>query len=678
MKKFSRILIIFLLFCISPILVSNAAEFNPNDYYKETSRETTKLYRDIYYDTIIAETRTDRPSGSIAGYGSTGNINPNTWYGQQINVLNVPRSNGARVIPWSVQNDLQWDMMSITAMAQDFERKNPGWVVLGGVNGDFYDWHNTKDYGQSGSGMEIVEGNMLRYYASGWNAVGFTNDDSKDQITYINGSKVTRTEKPVLYIYDNNNNLLKSLMVDKFNEEISENETGVYFGRITGEKGVNQYGENTYLTREYVAPTLGTGNTYIVEKASKVIFQADDNSYYGYGTISSVDSSVTVPKTGFAVVSNNQEINNLLNIGTTIKVQYELTGEYSNIQNAIGAKMDLITDGVLPAYSTDSYETIRAPRTIVGQKDDGTICLLTMDGRQQYKNMYGTNQQEFNAFMKYYGISDAVLLDGGGSSTFFVRENNKFVIKNSPSDSSDPEQPRNVGNCLLVIVPLGEFSISSTTILSDSITFNIDTTNTDLDYITNIKCTFNGVTKNVVDNKVTFDGLTNNTEYKYAFTYDTLDKKDVETMIAGTIHSAKLAPTFGDLKIEVGTNKLIFTPSITDPDFTLNYYRIFINNRREPFLDEPIEVKIDLTGLEKITFDVLISYDLNDGIGKVEKTESYIYDILTGTLKSANSSTDPEPNPSDDEKSGCKKDASMVIISLISLSSLLVLIKKRK
>ena len=54
--------------------------------------------------------------------------------------------------------------------------------------------------------MEIVEGNMLRYRASGWNAVGFTNDDSKDQITYINGSKVTRTEKPVLYIYDNNNN----------------------------------------------------------------------------------------------------------------------------------------------------------------------------------------------------------------------------------------------------------------------------------------------------------------------------------------------------------------------------------------------------------------------------------------------------------------------------------------
>ena len=108
-----------------------------------------------------------------------------------------------------------------------------------------------------------------------------------------------------------------------------------------------------------------------------------------------------------------------------------------------------------------------------------------------------------------------------------------------------------------------------------------------------------------------------------------------------------------------------------------NYSRTLIRRKsnRPENLDEPIEVKIDLTGLNEIAFDVLISYDLNDGIGKVEKTESYIYDILTGTLKPANSSTDPEPNPSDDEKSGCKKDASMIIVSLISLSSLLVLVK---
>lgn len=677
MKKFTKIIICLLLLVMSPLLVTNAAEFNHEDYYRELSKETTKIYRDISYDTIIAETRTDRPSGSVAGYGSTGTINPSTWYKQQINVLNVPRYNGARIIPWSVQGGMQWNLRSVIAMAEDFERQNPGWVVLGGVNGDFYDWHNTKDYGQSGSGMELVEGNMLRYRASGWNAVGFANDNSEDQIIYIDGSKVTRTTRPVLYIYDEEGNELRHFIVDKFNEEVGANETGVYFGRITGEKGLNRYDEMSYLTREYVSPTLGSGNTYIVEKADKVIYQADDKSYYGYGTISTTDPTVKVPNTGFAVVSNNDKINEILNIGTTIKVQYELTGEYADVENAIGARMSLISDGVLPAYSTDSYETTRAPRTIVGQKEDGTICLLTIDGRQQYLNMYGTNQQEFNAFMQSYGITDAVLLDGGGSSTFFVRENNEFVVKNSPSDSSNPEQPRSVGNCLLVIVPLGEFSIASTDVLNDSITFNIDTSETDLENITNIKCTFNGVTKSVVDNKVTFDGLTHDTEYEYAFTYDTKDKKDVETMIAGTISTAKTTPTFGELKVEVGTNKLIFTPSITDPDATMNYYRIFINDRREPYLDEPIEVKIDLTGKVEIEFDVLISYDLNDGRGKVEKVESFIYNLETGELRDKNAPVEPDPIEPSEEK-GCKKDISMVVISLISLTSLLVVIKKRK
>ena len=678
MKIFSKFFIVLTVLLMSPILISKSAEFNYTDYYKELANVEHKIYRDITYNHIIAKTRTDMPSGSIAGYGSTGDININTWYRQQINVINVPRGNGARVIPWSVQDGTQWDMMSVTAMAEDFERKNPGWVVLGGVNGDFYDWHNTMDYGQSGLGIELIEGNMLRYRSTGWNAVGFTNDDTTEQIIYMDGNLMSRTNTPVLYIYDEEGNVLKRLVVDKINKNIGNNETGVYFGRITGEKGINSYGEETYITREYIAPTITSNNVYVVEKADKIILQADDNSYFGYGTISK-DEKVSVPQSGFAVASNSPEIKDLLSVGTTIKVQYELTGEYEGIENAIGAKLSLIKDDVLPAYSEDSYEKIRAPRTIVGQKQDGTICLLTIDGRQQYNEMFGTNQQEFNAFMKSYGITDAVLLDGGGSSTFFVREDNKFVVKNSPSDSMNPKQPRSVGNCVLVVVPIGEFTISSTNIFSDSITFNIDTTNTDLSKITNIKCTLNGVTKSVVNNSVSFDGLTNNTSYQYSFTYDTTDKKDVETMLAGTIYTAKTTPTFGPLKIDVESNKLIFTPSITDPEETLDYYRIFINNRREPFLDEPIVVKMDLTGLTTVSFDVLISYNLNDGLGKQEKVESYVYNLKTGVLTNINDPVDePTEEPTDDKKSGCKKDVSAAIFCFVSLTSLLFIFRKRK
>ena len=190
------------------------------------------------------------------------------------------------------------------------------------------------------------------------------------------------------------------------------------------------------------------------------------------------------------------------------------------------------------------------------------------------------------------------------------------------------------------------------------------------------------------------------------FTYDTKTATGLETMVVGSVYTAKQIPTFGELKAEVGSNKIVFTPSINDPDATLKYYRLFINDKREPYLEAPIEVSLDLTGLDKLEFDVLVAYDLNDGLGVVETTEKYVCILETGkvylsgeepddpvdnptdnpgdnpgdepTDDPVDEPTDKPVDPSDDEESGCKKDASMVIISLISLSSLLVLIKKRK
>ena len=517
MKKIFSFLTLFFILLLTPVFFLNAVELNASDYYRVTKRTESYIFQDIAYEKIIAETRTDKPSGWDQGTGGTEYIDINKWYGQQINIISVPSSSDAMIIPWSKQSGFNWNMISITEMAKDFEAKNPEYVVLGGINGDFYDWHNTKDFGQSGIGLEVVEGNMLRYNAAGWNGVGFKNSNTNDEIVFIDGNKVTRTAMPILTIYDENGKELKSIQLDKFNTDINDSESAAYFGRVVGDMTTNKYGEATYSNRQFQAPTLGSGNIYIVENAEKVIYQADDNSYYGYGKISSTDKATGVPQTGFAVASKNPEVQSLLSVGTYIRVQYELTGEYAGIDNIIGGYAHLADNGNLPEYYADSYLTTRAPRTIVGQKADGTVCLITMDGRQKSRNMFGTNQQEINAFMKSYGITDAILLDGGGSTTFFIRENNKFVIKNSPSDSGNPNSPRNVANCLLVVMKRAEFNLSETITTDNSITFNIDTTNVDFNKITAIKCTLNGQTKEVINNTVTFDGLTSNTEYNYLY-----------------------------------------------------------------------------------------------------------------------------------------------------------------
>jgi hypothetical protein len=222
-----------------------------------------------------------------------------------------------------------------------------------------------------------------------------------------------------------------------------------------------------------------------------------------------------------------------------------------------------------------------------------------------------------------------------------------------------------------------EFNLTETITTDNSITFNIDTTNVDFNKTTAIKCTLNGQTKEVINNTVTFDGLNSNTEYQYLFTYDTKDKKDIETMVAGPVKSAKKTPTFGELTIEVKGNKLIFNPEISDPDEALDYYRIFINNTRNPYLGEPIEVKYDVTGLTQIEFDILISYNLNDGKGKIEKTEHVVHK-LTNADEPTTPSDPVTPPTDDDKKKGCKKDLTALVVGIISLSTLGVVIKKRE
>ncbi len=95
----------------------------------------------------------------------------------------------------------------------------------------------------------------------------------------------------------------------------------------------------------------------------------------------------------------------------------------------------------------------RAPRTAIGVKADGTIVMMVIDGRQSKNNMYGADSREMASIMKYYGCVDAYNLDGGGSSTMVIRDGDRFVVTNSPSDGRE----RTDGNCILVVVKDAEY-----------------------------------------------------------------------------------------------------------------------------------------------------------------------------------------------------------------------------
>jgi hypothetical protein len=85
----------------------------------------------------------------------------------------------------------------------------------------------------------------------------------------------------------------------------------------------------------------------------------------------------------------------------------------------------------------------RNPRTAIGQRADGTILIVVIDGRQPNLSV-GATITELRSVMRALGAQSALNLDGGGSTTLVVQGQ----LENSPSDRTGP---RLVGDALLLI-----------------------------------------------------------------------------------------------------------------------------------------------------------------------------------------------------------------------------------
>ena len=76
----------------------------------------------------------------------------------------------------------------------------------------------------------------------------------------------------------------------------------------------------------------------------------------------------------------------------------------------------LIEDGVIRPYLDNYYQE---PRTAVGQREDGTVVLLNIQGRQA--SALGVTCQELAEIMLEFGCINAGILDGGASSDMYYR-----------------------------------------------------------------------------------------------------------------------------------------------------------------------------------------------------------------------------------------------------------------
>jgi exopolysaccharide biosynthesis protein len=97
------------------------------------------------------------------------------------------------------------------------------------------------------------------------------------------------------------------------------------------------------------------------------------------------------------------------------------------------------------------FNAERAPRSIIGKKTDGTTLLVTIDGRMIEAE--GVTILETQTIMKWLNCTEAINLDGGGSTTLYLQNATENGIINHPSDNKifDHFGQRKIANAIILL-----------------------------------------------------------------------------------------------------------------------------------------------------------------------------------------------------------------------------------
>ena len=203
------------------------------------------------------------------------------------------------------------------------------------------------------------------------------------------------------------------------------------------------------FTPEFNRTTLtDTKGLEIIVQRGKIIWISD-----GKG-------SSFIPENGFVLSVNGKSRESLLSkiqigesvfLGTRIfpiksETEDKKPNTSSNIEDIIGGVPQLIKNGKIEITwqeekTSKSFVETKHPRTAVAKLKDGKFLMITVDGRSEASG--GIGLQNLAEILLELGATDAMNLDGGGSTTMFL--NGKVV-----NHLSDKEGERKVSDAILV------------------------------------------------------------------------------------------------------------------------------------------------------------------------------------------------------------------------------------
>ena len=333
---------------------------------------------------------------------------------QVVNAVEIAKS-AAKIITWAIPSEKGIRPSTLLEVAKDFESKYPNYKVVAGINNDYFG-SDSQTGVFSMRNVSVVDDVVFREKSSSSNMYGLALDDENSYKITPKGGQITISDKYVLDIYDPTGTyILKSIVIDAFNEELSDSNKVVAF------KGK--------------AYTSNQNNLYKLKIThnSKI-----ENSFYIEGTINSIDEK-SVTSSEIAIATSDVEVARLLDYQLKVRIHKTTAGEWANYHTILGCPAQFLKDGEVQTvaqigdYGADHVSN-RHPRTSIGFKEDGTIIFMTIDGRQTELDMYGVSERENALAMKELGAVNAFNFDGGGSTTFAILVNGVLTVTNSPSD----------------------------------------------------------------------------------------------------------------------------------------------------------------------------------------------------------------------------------------------------
>ena len=452
--------------------------------------------------------------------------------------------NDLRIVAYSVGTNKMWAGKRPSDIARQFEIDHPEWLVLGGTNGDFFEI----DDNHEPCGTFMQEGDFLKSYAGfGEGAMGFRNDG-----TYIYGFAASEDKEAVFVLKDGEYQRLVSVdsvdtstpgnisLYTRYANVSDKNKDAVYNGDLNPDFSSYFVYVINYEMQRY---DRETDRVFVKGKISNILENTKTL------TINDKDASV------YLVSKNKLE----LNIGDYIKVTPVASGDWANVDNIVGAYGHILENGnvIDHADSPNDYVNAIKNRTVIGFKEDGTPVLMCIEMAS-----YGASYLECGEILKSVGCVNGCLLDGGGSSCLFIRnENNEFELINKQTDGSE----RRDGNAVLLVQRRPGFDIEVSNVKRSSFDVQLKVTNQALyDTLSNIKVTISNDKESITKDYngiLNFSNLLDNAEYKIEVNYNIPSFKKDKIISSSLSKNQKtlefILPTDNGLKVkEIGKSSV--------------------------------------------------------------------------------------------------------------------------